>query len=1101
MSNPNLGDMESKNELGNLKDKKNDGDSVLEGEARMCGYLWKKHRKNKLWKGWHKRYFVLTHGMLLYYRSEKEASTKGKKPRGEVTLGENCTIEEEKESTEGGKASRDISKFIVFVPPAGMIHLGGSSKEEASEWITKLRTVIREQKVQPSMQDNEESSSDDDDDEEDKIGISTVNLVRTDSERVVSNPQSPSAVEGASKHGILLKKKTGWVKGWHKRYFILRGNSIRYYRVDLKNNQISSKTFRDNIVFTNDFKVEWDGSKEMTGKGEVYTFTLAGPNCSLKVAAKTQEEAQSWVDELKKSIAESPEKERRSSITGPRDRPARLARSDQGPVSPASSRPTSRHGLSPRRKRGHHRVNTLPSLRSMDQGSPASHTSSTSPLVKSLTAISTMAWNAGLLEGWLWKKYQRKTYWSGWHLRYFVLSGNTMTYYKDARKRRVYGSVVLGSDCFVEFRESNTIVVKRSKTLYQFVVFLDGPPTKAPSMKTSIQLATPKLQDAKRWTEALTQAVYGPQSGENTKFHIVESDDEGIEEKDLKDVEECAVKFGDRIRLYTHTAYDASCPGGFIGIYRKPGYKDHFCVPPVGPMVAPELHDDVVFTVVDPAWPPYVSAQEMKGQPSFGSELSYGDAILLCDDEGRIWCQDSYYIHPKKRTSLKREIALVFHQMDPDPREGDLVRFGENFVLKAATMRKKGKRELKTVKNYKKGSSRLLGGYLNWSGQGHPISFTVQREAGQRRGSGIQCTFEVLVTNSTDTKAEARKFVISNESNVDLGVLFKGKHRVEVTVKDFSDPIVVDIPEPNHPYSKQIIVRSYKLNDNTVLHCHWGCRNCWKTNTVVSEDDSWGILWWMIFAMAMWSCAQTILNGEFQLALYITLLIFVTFPLLLVVNKASTLDNTVKKWPLKGIRSKASWSLSLALGHTSMLESKENEPNLAPAVDVAVLENDSKEAKTVPKVFVGKIAAGSTILYSTPENPTENSYTQSHFHNFKVRCGPNYKKTKKKAPSRREMYDLVSIDTVKTDRKIAEFVKNITFTPETVDELHGRAERLAKNRPELNLPPILTVHLSWPNYQPPNPLWGKAVIDGPGIVFTLVFKACDWIDDAKVTGS
>eukprot|EP00954_Amorphochlora_amoebiformis_P026223 1377947-Amorphochlora_amoeboformis.AAC.1 len=97
------------------------------------------------------------------------------------------------------------------------------------------------------------------------------------------------------------------------------------------------------------------------------------------------------------------------------------------------------------------------------------------------------------------------------------------------------------------------------------------------------------------------------------------------------------------------------------------------------------------------------------------------------------------------------------------------------------------------------------------------------------------------------------------------------------------------------------------------------------------------------------------------------------------------------------------------------------------------------------------------------------------------------------------MFDLVSVDVIRTDRKETNLMPHLKFTPETVDAMIDRKIRLDSKRPDLKIPAVFTVHLSWPNYQPPSPLWGKAIVDGPGIVFSLVFKACDWLDDKEVS--
>jgi len=712
---------------------------------------------------------------------------------------------------------------------------------------------------------------------------------------------------------------------------------------------------------------------------------------------------------------------------------------------------------------------------------------------KSPTA--TLAWNAVLLEGWLWKKFSRKMYGGGWHLRYFMLSGNCITYFKDARKKKVLGSVVLGTDCSVDFRENDTILVQRNRTLHRFNIFLDGPPTKTPSMKTSLQLATPNIEDARVWTNTVTQAVYGPKAAAS-RFQLVDSDDEGSE----KEVEDRMIKFGDRIQLHARTAYDTECPIGPLSMYKKRGSKTVFIVPPAGPMVAPELHEDATFTVLDVSWD---STEDHKTQAKFGTEVHYGDRFLLGDDKGRIWHQDGHYIAPKERSSVKREVPLVFNKIGC--REGDAALYGESGLMIKAMM-PKGK--IKAITNYKRYSSKLVGGYLNWSGQGHPIEFTVHSEFGVLKSA---CHFAVSII-------EAEKGIVKDKnsfdnlpsgSTMDLGVLLGGYHTVKVHIEDTTEP-TLSLPLPRIPTkvgTKGIIKSSHKVNNNLFLHCHWGYQSIWlSTNTTPSyEKTQWGVMWWSILLLAMWCCLRTILNGDVITAAYIVVSILAVLPVLAILHAPETLtQDSVSS--LQGIHSKAAWTLSITSGtsdrsrRASLSKPKQaSNQKLPPEVSEAEEEKDEKEDRDhdKEKIIVGNIPAGSTVTYADPENVVRNSYTHSHFMNFRVREGPNYKKNKKKSPSRRQLYDLISLDIVKTERKVEEFIKYIDFSPATVDELHERSERLAKSRPDLKLPPVLVIHLSWPNFAPPNPLWGKANLDGPGIVFTLTFKACDWIDDSK----
>jgi len=1188
---------------------------------KVCGYLWKKYRKNKFWKGWHKRYFALTENKLLYFKNERDLNM-GKRPRGEVTLGADGSVEVIPE-----EPGTKIFKFMVLVPPAGMIHLGGSSQLETNEWIKELKQAISGQTVEGSAHAHVESSSEEEDDEEHLIdgtmdekkhgitknvnagepsrmisaelhqssthapqmapnstsmallGKSAVrtkspvvspkstlprNHRRQDSHRSLNSeasnrPMSPSThtprgaihgtVTGAQKHGILSKKKKGLIKTWQKRYFILKGQSLSYYRMDLKDNQntLSKKCFRDNIILTKAFTVGY-GQRDLGGskkKPEWFPFAVMGPRYELKLAAKTQEEAQSWVEEIQLAIDHAPETkagvESESERTPRRDhRPAKLHVASK--MSPTASN---------RKRRGHHRNNTLPSSSVLDSagsnlaynpsdmtgglagtpmsnlmGSPQSVTSNSSPVIRSFGGLKGDWTNKVLHEGWLWKKYVRKKYWQGWHLRYFMLSGNCLQYFKDARKKKVLGSVVLGTDCCVDL-PGTTMVVKKNKILYPFTVFLDGPSSNTPTVRTALLLATPREEDATKWTELLRLAVYGPQSsGDNTKFHIQDSDDEGEEREE----EVLAVKLGEKIRLYTKTAYHRACAGGVIGIYRKPGQSDLFCVPPVGPAVAPELFEGVSFTLIEPNWS--MNPDEWKEEKKFGTELRYGDKFQLADPYGRVWSNEGNYVFPKAREKIKAKAgcSLMFTRMQKGSRAGDTVHYGENNILIECVSKSRSK----PVRNYKKSNSRLIGGYLNGHGYGKPIHFMIQRDTVDRRRDPrtIPATFEVTVINTKrNVDIDIPRLRISPGARIDLGVLYGGFNSVKVDIgeshslnldekttpdKKIRRQITLSVPELKTLSGQKkngfdVVENIHDVGRDTELQCTWECKSWWKKTCEVPEEQgetpSIGIAP-LVLAFVVY--LQTLKNGDGIMAITIATFLLALFPILMqlrfgmIARKAFTSTNSTLAG---GFESRGFWRISLNLRRkTPIREIDKNRvpaspkmsavPNATGGLEGAPTRDDGATAE-LPDSIQGRVPVGSSlrrIKYSDPK--IINSFSESHFHNFKLRCGTNYRKLKRKTPSKKELFSLLTAETLRTECKVMDMLPNLILPPETVDELVTRSSVLREKRPDLKIPPLFTVHLTWPNFPPPNPIWGNGNTDGKGVIFSIVFKLNDWIDDS-----
>jgi hypothetical protein len=88
---------------------------------------------------------------------------------------------------------------------------------------------------------------------------------------------------------------------------------------------------------------------------------------------------------------------------------------------------------------------------------------------------------------------------------------------------------------------------------------------------------------------------------------------------------------------------------------------------------------------------------------------------------------------------------------------------------------------------------------------------------------------------------------------------------------------------------------------------------------------------------------------------------------------------------------------------------------------------------------------------------------------FKVRKGPNYKKTKIKAPSADAIFEVIGVDHFETERKVDHIAARLVLP----DPGQGRR--------------LFVVNAQCPKYPPANPLWGKAQTDGEGWSIVIYF--------------
>ena len=101
----------------------------------FSGILWKKHRKNQFWSGWHCRYFVLLRtGRLVYYKNKKKLG----KPRGGVHLSSSARI------VRGTKSTRhNFYRFEVYTANGQVVLLAGESEQYANQWVDQLERSVQ----------------------------------------------------------------------------------------------------------------------------------------------------------------------------------------------------------------------------------------------------------------------------------------------------------------------------------------------------------------------------------------------------------------------------------------------------------------------------------------------------------------------------------------------------------------------------------------------------------------------------------------------------------------------------------------------------------------------------------------------------------------------------------------------------------------------------------------------------------------------------------------------------------------------------------------------------------------------------------------------
>ncbi|KAJ0392548.1 hypothetical protein P43SY_010008 [Pythium insidiosum] len=114
--------------------------------------------------------------------------------------------------------------------------------------------------------------------------------------------------------------------------------------------------------------------------------------------------------------------------------------------------------------------------------------------------------------------------------------------------------------------------------------------------------------------------------------------------------------------------------------------------------------------------------------------------------------------------------------------------------------------------------------------------------------------------------------------------------------------------------------------------------------------------------------------------------------------------------------------------------------------------------------------AGSSVKQcaAAPEPTVDGCWTQISGTRFQVRQGPNYRRTKLKAPSAESLLELIGIDIFRSSGKIDNVASIVDLG-------------------ELASQDLFVVNCQVPSYQPSNPLWGERQGDGVGFNFVTYF--------------
>lgn len=287
------------------------------------GYLSRRHKK-KLWYAWHKRYFVLREGHLVYFKSESQ-----KMQRGYIKL----TREFEVSYAGVYNAKRKGYLISLLGPNANKLtklYVCASTQEDAAGWVEALTECIAKAPSTIYDEMNEQNISERDSFVATPIGKAIKSSNNQSTSKVNLSPAQRAStgnsidftidddlrVDELEHKGQTIKMMKdgleGWLwkkhrknrlwSGWHKRYFVLRGNQMKFFRNGRKTKS------RGTVTFGVDCRVDFPGTVSM--KRKLYVFTVFidqgsgeyNSDSVLLLGSRSQREADTWVDTIQLAI-------------------------------------------------------------------------------------------------------------------------------------------------------------------------------------------------------------------------------------------------------------------------------------------------------------------------------------------------------------------------------------------------------------------------------------------------------------------------------------------------------------------------------------------------------------------------------------------------------------------------------------------------------------------------------------------------------------------------------------------------------------------------------------------------------------------------------